>query len=290
MLRALYALAQGCPLRTCLAGALLLLTAPAVWAGTSNQPNPVVSFATPGIKQVTLRVCNSGGCSSVTRDVTVLDPRPVVTGASLAPSAVETGQLVLFTGAGTGKPPLAYTWQVTRVGGPLVATLQGASVWWNTSGVPPGSYTVSLQIQNGTEPATSSPLSLTLAAASAHDFYSVTPCRIYDSRLTSTPLLSGVARTVQVTGLCGIPAEARAVAANVSVIAPTGTGYGILYPGNYPQPATSTINFVAGLFRSNHAILPLATNGAGTLTSWLTIAGVNGSAHLAIDVSGYYRN
>ena len=288
MLRARYAFVRGCLLSSCLTGALLL-TAPALWAGTSNQQNPAATFTSPGVKQVTLQACNAGGCTSVTKNVTVLDPQPAVTAAGFTPSTPEAGQLILLTGSGTGKPPLTFTWRVELLGIPLV-NLPGSSVWWNTVGVPPALYTVSLQIQNSAGTATSSPLSLNLAPVTPLDFYTIHPCRIYDSRLVPAPLLSGVARTIQATGTCGIPANARALAANVTVIAPTGAGFTALYPGNYPQPVTSTVHFAVDATRSSHAILPLATDGTGTLTSLVSLGGGSGSAHLAIDVSGYFGN
>src|SRR5215217_3119913 len=100
MMRALYASAQGCRTGMGLAGALLFAAAP-LWAGTSTQQDPVATFSTAGTKQVTLQVCNPAGCSSVTKTLTLLDPRPVVTSASFAPLAPEAGQLVFLTGAGT---------------------------------------------------------------------------------------------------------------------------------------------------------------------------------------------
>jgi PKD repeat protein len=249
----------------------------------------VVTFATPGIKQVTLQVCNAGGCSPVvTKSVTVLDPTPVVTAASFAPLLPQAGQLVFLTGAGTGKPPLAFNWQVVPAGGSPFAGPTGTSVWWNTSGLAPGAYVVTLQLQNSVATVPSLPLAITLAPAAALDFYTVDPCRIYDSRfMLEGPLASGVARVVQGAGACEIPAGARALAANVTVISPTGAGNVSLYPGNYPQPVASTLNFMPGVTRSNQAFLPLATDGAGTLTALTSIAG-SGNAHVVIDVSGYF--
>ena len=288
MMRAVDASAQGCLVVLSLAGALLLTSAPAVRAATSNQQNPVVTFATPGSKQVTLQVCNPAGCTSTTKTITVLSPLPVVTSAGFAPLAPKAGQLVLLTGAGTGKPPLAATWQASPVGGSPFVTLSGSTLWWNTTGVAPGAYTLSFSLQNGSGTAVSN-LPITLAPPPALDFYTVTPCRIYDSRLGLVPVLSGVAKTIPATGgSCGIPAGAQAVAANVTVISPTNGGYGSVYPGNYPQPATATITFVTGSIRSNNAILPLATDGAGTVTALLAISGANGSADLTIDVTGYF--
>lgn len=291
MTRALHAFAQGRLVGLGLSGALVLSLslAPAAWAGTSNEKNPTATFTSPGAKQVTLQVCNFlGVCSTETKTLTLLDPKPAVTSSSFLPLAPEAGQLVLLTGAGTGKPPLSYTWKVAPVGGSPLASLSGTSAWLNTAGLPPGAYTVSFQIDNGSGSAASD-LPLVLAPAAALDFYTIEPCRLYDSRLGLVPLLSGVAKAIAATGgNCGIPAGARAVAANVTVIDPTGGGYATLYPGNYPQPGVSMVNFSAGGTRSNNAILPLATDGAGTLTALLSIAGANGSANLTIDVSGYY--
>jgi hypothetical protein len=287
MTRALFAAAQGCQARIGLAGALLLLLAPTAWAGTSSQQNPSVTFTTPGTKQVTLQVCNANGCTSVTQAVTVRNPVPAITAATFSPLLPEAGQLVLLTGAGTGKPPLAFTWQAALTGGSPFASLPGSTAWWNTAGLPAGVYTVSLQAQNGSGTA-ALPVPITLAPAAPLDFYSVTPCRLYDSR-QATALLSGAARSIQGSGTCGIPASARALAANVTVIASTGTGSATLYPGNYPQPVASTTSFSASATRATSAVLPLATDGSGTLTALLSIAGANASAHMVIDVSGYFR-
>lgn len=290
MTRAFQAVAQGRLARLGLAGALVLsLSAPAAWAGTSIQKDPTATFTTPGTKLVTLQVCNHIGCNSVTQTVTVLDPKPAVTSSWAAPVLPQAGQLVFLTGGGTGKPPLGFTWQITPAGGGSpVASFTGATVWWNTAGVPPGAYTLSFQINNSAGSAVSQ-LPLTLAPADALDFYTIEPCRLYDSRLGIVPVLSGVARTVvAIGGNCGIPVGARALAANVTVINPTGAGYATLYPGNYPQPSVSMVNFQAGVTRTNNTILPLATDGAGTLTALLSIGGTNASANLTIDVSGYY--
>src|SRR3954470_13420765 len=103
MSRALDAAAQGCLAGLGVAGALLLISAPAAWAGTSTQQSPVVTFATPGPREVTLQSCNPLGCSTLTKTVMLLDPKPAVGSASFAPLLPEAGQLVRLTAAGTGK-------------------------------------------------------------------------------------------------------------------------------------------------------------------------------------------
>jgi len=286
MSRALNASAQSRSARSYLAGALLILSAPALWAGTSSQQNPKAVFTTHGLKPVTLEVCNGPSCTTVTKYVEVLNPMPLPLTAIVAPTTAEVGQLVFLTGTGSGKPPLSYSWLVSA-GGPPFLGLPGATTWWNTAGMPVGGYLLSLRIQNSVGTVTSLPVYLALQPASPLDFHTVTPCRLYDSRQGPGPLTSAVARIIQGTGACGVPSGARALAANVTVISPTNTGYATFYPGNYPQPSTTTVSFSAGNTRANHSILPLATSGEGTLAALASIAG-NGSTHLVIDVSGYY--
>lgn len=288
MTRALSAFARGRLAGLCLATVLVLPFAPTAWAGTSILKNPTVTFATPGTKQVSVQVCNAKGCSTVNKTVTVLDPKPAITSATLSSGTVEAGRLVLLSGAGTGKPPLVSSWTVRPSGGSALVSLPGTTLWLSTAGLAPGSYVVSFQMQNAAGTAVSE-MPLTVGVAPDMDFYTVTPCRTFDSRLGLVPMTSGNARAVAVTaGGCGIPAGARAVAANVTVINPSGAGYAAVYPGNYPQPAVSTVNFGTGETRSNNGVLALSTDGAGVLTALLAVTGSNGNAHMTIDVTGYF--
>ena len=120
------------------------------------------------------------------------------------------------------------------------------------------------------------------------DFYTVTPCRVLDTRTAALPLVSGMARSVQIAGLCGIPSTARAVSANVTVIDSTGVGWLTLYPGNEGVPSTSTINFGVGQVRANNATMKLDGSGVGNLGAMANIQGA-GQVHLIVDVSGYYE-
>lgn len=282
---------QGCLFRRSLAGLLMLSSLsimPAAWAGTSTQQSPAVVFSTPGDQTVTLEVCNIGGCKTVTKVVRVLDPKPVVTSTLVSPLTVQSGQLVQLTGTGTGKPPLIPEWRVLLGTSPLT-TISGASGFWNTTGVPPGVYTVALRITNASGFAESLPALVTVNPATPLDYYTSSPCRVFDTRLSS-PFLTAETRTIQVTGLCGVPAGAQAVAANVTVFDPSGSGNVSVYPGNYPQPATSTINFLPDVNRANNAILPLSTDGTGTLkaTALVNGGGQYGNTGLVIDVVGYF--
>lgn len=123
------------------------------------------------------------------------------------------------------------------------------------------------------------------------DFYTLSPCRLFDSRLPANApaLASGTTRLLALHGACGIPATAVGVAVNVTVLQPAGSGYVTLYPGDRPVlPLASTVNFTAGQLRSNNAILSLSTNGTGTLAITPAMNG-GGTVHLILDVAGYFE-
>ncbi len=128
---------------------------------------------------------------------------------------------------------------------------------------------------------------VTVYQGGATDFYTLSPCRLVDTR-ASTPLSSGVNRVFAAGGSCGIPATAKAIAANVTVINQTAAGNVRTYPGGLKLPTTSTINFPATGTRANNAIIPLAPDGSGTVQGYAFVTG-GGTVHLLIDVSGYYE-
>jgi hypothetical protein len=113
-------------------------SAGAVTSGTSNQQTPVVIFTSPGVKTVTLTVCNERGCSTVSKQLVVLDPKPAVQSVTTAPNPAYAGALVTLTAAATGQPPLALTWTISGV--PDV--LSGSPAVWDTTGLAPGVYSI----------------------------------------------------------------------------------------------------------------------------------------------------
>jgi ELWxxDGT repeat protein len=125
---------------------------------------------------------------------------------------------------------------------------------------------------------------LPLTALDGMAFYTVMPCRVFDTR-TTTPLSSDVTRTFAVAGACGIPAEAKAVAANLTVVGATAGGHLVAWPAGTAMPATSTMNFSTGQVRANNAILPLAASGLDVRP---TLSG-GGTVHLILDVVGYFQ-
>jgi hypothetical protein len=122
-------------------------------------------------------------------------------------------------------------------------------------------------------------------------FYPLTPCRLLDTRYPDGPLGGPVlaangSRLFTMTGTCGVPADARALSANVTVTEPAATGGLVLHPGDEATPTASTISFAAGYTRANNAILPMSGDGSGTVN---VVNQSSGTVHLIVDVNGYFR-
>jgi hypothetical protein len=122
------------------------------------------------------------------------------------------------------------------------------------------------------------------------DLFTMTPCRLLDTRGPAGPLGGGALqpladRAFRAAGQCGIPATARALVANVTVIQPATAGYVTLYPTAQSTPVSSTITFGAGQTRSNNTVIPL---GSGT-SAFVVMNGSGGTVHLAVDVTGYFE-
>jgi hypothetical protein len=125
----------------------------------------------------------------------------------------------------------------------------------------------------------------------ASSFYTVPPCRVVDTRgadgvpIGGPALTSGTVRNLHVAGLCGVPATATAITVNVTVTAAGSSGY-LRLGVNDPGAVYSTINYLAGLSRSNNAILGLSP--AGDLPA-LAVQTAGTTVHVIIDVSGYFE-
>jgi hypothetical protein len=119
------------------------------------------------------------------------------------------------------------------------------------------------------------------------DFYTVTPCRLVDTRAAQAPALALSERRVWAVtgGSCGVPATATAVALNVTITAAGARGHLRLAPGN-GLTESSSINFSPGVTRANNAVVLLATDGTGSVS--VTNASM-GDVHVILDVSGYFQ-
>lgn len=121
------------------------------------------------------------------------------------------------------------------------------------------------------------------------DFYTVTPCRVVDTRNANGawggPILSpSQVRIFTVAGRCGIPSTAKSVVVNVTSVSPTSAGGFQIFPGNSFPMGTSVVSFGLGQTRAGGSILMLSTDGNGTLG---VMNGSAGSTHILLDVTGY---
>ncbi len=110
----------------------------------------------------------------------------------------------------------------------------------------------------------------------------VSPTRLWDTREHSA-IGSGGVLTLQVAGLAGVPSDATAVFANVTVTAPTASGYLTVFPAGEAVPATSNVNFVAGLTVPNLVLVKVGANGSISIQN----ANLGGSAQVVVDIQGY---
>jgi hypothetical protein len=122
-------------------------------------------------------------------------------------------------------------------------------------------------------------------------FYTLPPCRLVDTRQPSGPLggpvlSSAETRAFLLQGVCGLPAAAKAVSVNLTVVQPTSPGFLKLYPSDGLAPLVSNVNFSPGQTRANNAVLVLATDGTDRLT---VFNGSNGTVHFILDVNGYFK-
>ncbi|MBV8202825.1 MAG: cadherin-like domain-containing protein, partial [Acidobacteria bacterium] len=129
-----------------------------------------------------------------------------------------------------------------------------------------------------------------VTAKASAAYFTVAPCRAFDTRRAANApaLQSGVARLIQVTGTCGIPATATQVAINLTVTGATAAGTVELYRGDGTAAGLAQTDFAANQTRANNAVVQLALNGNGTINALLSTTAGGQSADFILDVDGYF--
>jgi hypothetical protein len=125
----------------------------------------------------------------------------------------------------------------------------------------------------------------------ALDYHTLAPCRLIDTRNPAGPLggpalAAGAERTFALTGACGIPAAAKALSINLTVVEPGGSGFLQALPGGAGASVSSAINFSPGSTRANNLLLTLAYDGSGTV---LVRSGASLPVDFLLDVTGYFQ-
>ena len=118
-------------------------------------------------------------------------------------------------------------------------------------------------------------------------FYSVTPCRVVDTRNGNGPfggpiMSAGSTRSFAIpSSACGIPSTAQAYSLNITVVPPAALGYLTAWPAGQAQPYVSTLNSSNGAIIANAAIVPAGTGGSISIY-------VSDTTHVIIDINGYF--
>jgi hypothetical protein len=123
--------------------------------------------------------------------------------------------------------------------------------------------------------------------AGSLDFYTVTPCRILDTRLAVGPLGgpimgAGESRSFPVpSSTCNVPATAKAYSMQATVVPATILGFLTLW-GDGAKPLAATLNSGDGAITGNAALVPA---GAGGVVTAFTPQ----SSDLILDINGYFQ-
>lgn len=120
-------------------------------------------------------------------------------------------------------------------------------------------------------------------------FHTLPPCRIVDTRdpdgPRAGPALGPGTRSFPVTGACGVPPTATAVALNVTAVNPTADGTLRLSPSGL-SVLTSTLSLRAGRVRASAAIAGVGAYGGVAVEAELPAGASTG---LLLDVSGWFE-
>ena len=127
------------------------------------------------------------------------------------------------------------------------------------------------------------------ALAAGHDgmaYVPLVPERVLDTRDDTGDVAGavGAGQTVsqQVAGVGSVPADAGAVAVNVTAADPTAMSHLRVWPTGEPMPLASTINFQPGVNIANMVIVEVGTDGR------IDLYNHNGEVDIVLDVVGYF--
>jgi N-acetylneuraminic acid mutarotase len=242
---------------------------------------------------------NTGGIYDFATDVWVATSTTAAPAARGLHTAVWTGaRMIVWGGAGGGGyadpggiyDPTTDTWTATSLANAPTARHSHTAVWTGSQMIIWGGFGPNYDDFLNTGGAYSNPAVLPPPPPPA-DFYTVTPCRLADTRNAAGPsggpaLVAGAVRSFPVTGVCGIPSGATAVSLNVTAVESAAQGHLTVYAGDAASPPpTSTINFPPGVTRAGNAVVRLATNGGAINVK----NGSAGAVDLVLDVNGYFQ-
>jgi N-acetylneuraminic acid mutarotase len=242
---------------------------------------------------------NTGGIYDPATDTWVATSTTGAPAARQLHTAVWTGaRMIVWGGVGGGGypdsggiyDPTTDTWTATSLANAPTARHSHTAVWTGSKMIVWGGFGPNYNDFLNTGGVYSNPAVLPPPPPPA-DFYTVTPCRLADTRKADGPLggpalVAGAVRSFPVAGVCGVPFGATAVSFNVTAVGPAAQGHLTVYSGDAASPPpTSTLNFPPRATRAGNGVVGLARNG-GTIN---VKNGSAGAVDLVLDVKGYYQ-
>jgi len=122
-------------------------------------------------------------------------------------------------------------------------------------------------------------------------YFPLPPCRVLDTRNPTGPfgspsLQPGGTRVFDPTAsTCGIPFDAVAISANLTVTNVGAPGELVVFPSDILQPNTNALSFRAGRTRANNAIVKLSNPG----TTFSVVNNSPATVDFILDVNGYFQ-
>ncbi len=263
------------------------------WTGpnsfTSNLQNPTILAATSAAAGTYSVTATVGGCTSPAgTTAAVVNPTPA-TPVITAPANTAGGTRGLSASV---VPHAGGSWFWTVQNGTVTAG-QGTSQITFTAGSIPEPLTLSVMDTNASG-CVSAPGIASVAIdpfGPPYLFYTVTPCRVLDTRNPAGPLggpalQAGAMRTFDVaTSRCGIPSGAVAISANLTVTNVGSLGELLAFASDAAPTNASSLSFRPGRTRANNAMVSLSKSSA-------TFSIFNNSASTVdfiLDVNGYFQ-
>ena len=203
----------------------------------------------------------------------------VTTAGSPTPTITRSGTLptgITFTDLGNGTAKLAGTAVAAQAGQSFPLTFTAT----NSGGATPQAFTMSV-----------SAVPAAVVASVVPTLKAMTPARLADTRPGFSTVdgqfagqgarPTGSTLELVVAGRGGVPADAAAVALNVTVAEPIGSGFVTVYPCGAAQPLASNLNYTAGAVVPNAVLAKVGTGGKVCLF-------VSNGTQLIVDVNGYF--
>jgi hypothetical protein len=224
-----------------------------------------LSAGKPGTVQITTRGGIPAGATAITGNATIVN--------ATSASSVYLGPTPIAN-------PATFTLNFNR----LDTTAYGVTVALDPSGTISATYMAA----SGTADLVLDVTGYFTADGTGATYHPLAPSRVLDTRTgngLSGKLRANSPRTLAIWGRGGVPSNAIAVTANVTVTNSTNSWAVYVGPDPIAKPSSSTINFVKKQVRANS--MTLALSATGTLSATYISSGTN-TTDLVLDITGYY--